>query len=101
MFVCLFVCLLHFFSVTASLIVLKFYAAFVIIKHRYIKNRGLFFREKVVYSCTYTPKHRIIQWNLSTADMLYSGHLSIADTLFKKQVSLAMVKPLYFELLYS
>ena len=24
----------------------------------------------------------LIQWNLSIADMLYSGHLSIADTIF-------------------
>ena len=70
------------------------------------------------------------QWNLSTADMLYSGritivetfsgiqlfqvmvkllyyeslcsgHLSIADTFFRNQLSQATVKLLYFEPLYS
>ena len=42
-----------------------------------------------------------IQWNLSISDMLYSGHLTIADTLFKNQFTLDMVKPLHFEPLYS
>ena len=27
-----------------------------------------------------------IQWYLSMADMLYSGHLSIADTVFRNQL---------------
>ena len=44
---------------------------------------------------------RPVQWNLSIADMLYGGHLSIADTLSKNQFSLSMVKLLYFEPLYS
>ena len=42
-----------------------------------------------------------IQWNLSIPDILYSGHLSIADTFSRNQLSPAMVKPLYFEPLYS
>ena len=42
-----------------------------------------------------------LQWNLSTVDMLYSGHLSIADTFPRHQIFLAMVKSLYFEPLYS
>ena len=42
-----------------------------------------------------------IQWNLSVANMLYSGHLSIADTFSKHQLSPAMVKPLHVEPLYS
>ena len=42
-----------------------------------------------------------IQWNLSLADMLYSGHPSITDIFSRKQFSPAMVKPLYFESLYS
>ena len=42
-----------------------------------------------------------IQWNLFVADMLYSGHLPIADTFFRNQLSPTMVKPLYFEPLYS
>ena len=33
--------------------------------------------------------------------MLYSGHLSIADTFFRNQLSPTMVKPLHFEPLYS
>ena len=35
------------------------------------------------------------------ADMLYSLHLSIADTFSRNQLFLAMVKPLNFEPLYS
>ena len=50
----------------------------------------------VVYSIN-TP----LQWNLSIADMLYSGHLSIADTFSWNQLSLALVKSSYFEPLYS
>ena len=42
-----------------------------------------------------------IQWNLSIADMLYSGHLSIADTSLRNQLSPVMVKPLHIEPLYS
>ena len=42
-----------------------------------------------------------IQWNLSIADMLYSGHLSIANTFYRNQLSQAMVKTLYFKPLYS
>ena len=42
-----------------------------------------------------------IQWNLSIADMLSSGHLSIADTFSRNQLSPAMVKPLYIEPLYG
>ena len=38
-----------------------------------------------------------IQWNLSIADMLYSGHLSIADTFSRNRLSPATVKPLHFE----
>ena len=29
-----------------------------------------------------------IQWNLSVADMLYSGHLSISDTICKNQIDI-------------
>ena len=43
----------------------------------------------------------ILQWNLSIADMIYSGYLSIADTSFRHQLSLAIVKLLCFEPLYS
>ena len=43
----------------------------------------------------------ITQWNLSIANMLYSGHLSIADTLSRNQLTQATVKLLYFEPLYS
>ena len=39
-----------------------------------------------------------IQWNLSIADMLYSGHVSIADTFFRNQCSQATVKVLYLDL---
>ena len=42
-----------------------------------------------------------VQWNLSIADMLYSGHLSIADTFLRNQLSQATVKLLHFEPLYS
>ena len=42
-----------------------------------------------------------IQWNLSIADMLYSGHLSIADTFFRNQLSKATIQLLHFEPLYS
>ena len=42
-----------------------------------------------------------LQQNLSIADMLYSGHLFIADTFSRNYLSLAIVKPLYFEPLYS
>ena len=42
-----------------------------------------------------------IQWNLPRADMLYSGHLSIADTFSRNQLSQATVKLLYFGPLYS
>ena len=42
-----------------------------------------------------------IEWNLSKADMLYSGHLSIADTFSRNQSSQATVKLLYFGPLYS
>ena len=34
--------------------------------------------------CLWSPLHfdkQYVQWNLSIADMLYSGHLSIADTI--------------------
>ena len=40
-----------------------------------------------------------VQWNLSIADMLNSGHLSIADTFFRNQLSHTIVKPLDFEFL--
>ena len=43
----------------------------------------------------------IIQWNLSIADMLYSGHLSIAETFFRNHLYQATVKLLYFEPLYG
>ena len=42
-----------------------------------------------------------IQWNLSIADKLYRGHLTIADTYFRNQLCPVMVKPLYLEPLYS
>ena len=42
-----------------------------------------------------------IQWNLSIADTLHSGHLSIADTSFRNQLSSVMVKPLDIEPHYS
>ena len=42
-----------------------------------------------------------LQWNLSIADMLYIGHLSIADTFSRNQLSPAMVNPSYFETLSS
>ena len=42
-----------------------------------------------------------IQWNLSIADMLYSGYLSIVDTSLRNQLSPVMVKPLGIEPLYS
>ena len=42
-----------------------------------------------------------LQWNLSTADMLYSGPISIADTFTRNQLFQATVKLLYFEPLYS
>ena len=42
-----------------------------------------------------------LQWNLSIASMLYSGHLSIADTFSRNQLSEATVKLLYFEPLYN
>ena len=42
-----------------------------------------------------------LQWNLSIAEMLYSRHLSIADTSSRNQLSQATVKLLYFEPLYS
>ena len=42
-----------------------------------------------------------IQWNLSIADMLYSGHLYIADTFSRNQLSQTTVKHFYFEPLYS
>ena len=41
---------------------------------------------------------RKIQWNLSIADMLYSGHLSIADTSLGNQLSQVTVKLLYIEI---
>ena len=41
------------------------------------------------------------QWNLSIADMLYSGHLSIADTSSRSQLFHATVKLLHFEPLSS
>ena len=41
------------------------------------------------------------QTNPSIADMLYSGHLSIADNFCRNQLSPAVVKSLYFEPLYS
>ena len=44
---------------------------------------------------------RGMQWNLSIADMLYSGHLFTADTFSRDQLSQATVKFLYFEPLYS
>ena len=37
-----------------------------------------------------------IQGNLSIADMLYSGHISIADTFSRNQLSQATVKLIYF-----
>ena len=42
-----------------------------------------------------------VQWNLSIADILYSGHLSIASTFSRTKLSPAMVKPLHFEPLHS
>ena len=42
-----------------------------------------------------------IQGNLSIADMLYSGHISIADTFSRNQLSQATVKLIYFEPIYS
>ena len=43
----------------------------------------------------------LIQWNLSIADMLDSGHLSIADTFSRYQFAPAMIKPLHFKPLYN
>ena len=34
------------------------------------------------------------QWNLSKADMVYSGYLVIADTFSRTQLSPARIKPL-------
>ena len=42
-----------------------------------------------------------IQWNLSIADMLYSGHISITDSFLRNQLSPVMVTLLYIEPLYS
>ena len=42
-----------------------------------------------------------IQGNLSIADMLYSGHIFIADTFSRNQVSQTTVKLIYFEPIYS
>ena len=38
-----------------------------------------------------------LRWNLSIADILYSGHLSIKDTSYRNQLPHATVKLLYFE----
>ena len=54
-----------------------------------------------IKSTNYWKTAKWLQWNLSIADMLYSGHLSIADTFSRNQISPAMVKHLYFEPLYS
>ena len=43
----------------------------------------------------------LIQWNLSIADILYSGHLSIADIFSRNQLSRSTVKLLYLKPLDS
>ena len=45
--------------------------------------------------------HTQIQWNLSIVDMIFRGHLSIADTFLRNQLSPVMVNPLHIENLYS
>ena len=52
---------------------------FFIDKHNVHDLNELRFHENSVYILK-------IQWNLSIADMLYSGHLSIADTILENQL---------------